>query len=185
MYGIYHNLEWLMRGWLLSLIATPNNNLNYGVELGTYQGGTTFFLLDNVPNLTLHTVDIFEQQPEHGSYNHSKYDFEDRYPAFLKRAKKYGDRLIIHKGWTHEVAKDITDGSLDFVFVDADHDYEAVKRDILTWRPKIRPGGYLMGHDINKVSVNKAVMECCNADANYDHYCWIEVQPLLEEEADG
>jgi hypothetical protein len=46
-----------------------------------------------------------------------------------------------------EAAKQFADGSLDFVFLDAGHDYESVRADILAWRPKIRKGGCLAGHD--------------------------------------
>lgn len=37
--------------------------------------------------------------------------------------------------------------SLDFVFIDADHRYEAVRRDIAAWLPKVKPGGIISGHD--------------------------------------
>ena len=51
------------------------------------------------------------------------------------------------------------DGSLDMVFIDADHSYEAVKNDICTWLPKICRGGLLLGHDYNYKEVRKAVDE--------------------------
>jgi predicted O-methyltransferase YrrM len=175
MYGIYYNIEWMMRGWALSLIKA--NKLKKGAELGTYMGGTTFFLLDNEPDLVLHTVDIFDIQPDHPDYKKPSYDFTERYPEFLEKAKKYGDRLIVHKGWTHEVAKKIPDASLDFVLIDADHRYEGCKRDILLWRSKIRPGGLLMGHDIQEPGVRKATSECCDKlDITEDVFCWVEPQ---------
>jgi hypothetical protein len=156
--------------------------LKKGAELGTYVGGTTFFLLDNEPDLILHTVDIFEQQPDHPDYGKPSYDFTDRYPNFLKEAKKYGDRLIVHRGWTHDIAKKIPNASLDFVLIDADHRYEGCKQDILDWRPKVRPGGLLMGHDIQEPGVRKAVMECCDKiDITEDVFCWVEAQPLLKK----
>lgn len=41
----------------------------------------------------------------------------------------------------------IEDGWADFVFIDAAHSYKAVKADIAAWAPKVKPGGWLGGHD--------------------------------------
>jgi len=43
------------------------------------------------------------------------------------------------------------DGSLDWVHLDARHDFESVTADILAWRPKIRSGGWLSGDDYDEV----------------------------------
>ena len=57
------------------------------------------------------------------------------------------------------------DQSLDFVFLDADHDYESVKADIAAWLPKVKPGGILAGHDYmcGWPGVDRAVAEAFNA----------------------
>jgi hypothetical protein len=53
----------------------------------------------------------------------------------------------LHQGCSWDLASRYSDGTLDFVFIDADHSGEAVGRDIDAWRPKVRPGGILAGHD--------------------------------------
>ncbi len=60
------------------------------------------------------------------------------------------DHLTLIEQDSAEAAKDFADGSLDMVFIDADHSYEACKKDIAAWRSKVRPGGILSGHDYNR-----------------------------------
>lgn len=50
-------------------------------------------------------------------------------------------------------------GEVDFAFLDGDHAYEHIKRDILTALDLMTPGGLLSGHDLNEPGVAKAVNE--------------------------
>eukprot|EP00756_Hemistasia_phaeocysticola_P044020 Hpha_TRINITY_DN17599_c0_g1::TRINITY_DN17599_c0_g1_i1::g.92572::m.92572 len=46
-----------------------------------------------------------------------------------------------------EVAHSLADGSVDGVFVDAEHHFEEVYNDISRWWPKLKPDGLMIGHD--------------------------------------
>ena len=46
-----------------------------------------------------------------------------------------------------EAAREVPDESLDFVYIDADHRFDYVMEDIITWSRKVRPGGIVSGHD--------------------------------------
>jgi hypothetical protein len=51
-------------------------------------------------------------------------------------------------------------GELDFVYIDANHEYEHVLEDVRAWAPKVRAGGIVSGHDYAG-DVEKAVLEHC------------------------
>lgn len=53
----------------------------------------------------------------------------------------------------------VADGSLDLVYVDGDHRYEAVVADLKGWEPKLRQGGIMAGHDWSFPAVQKAMGE--------------------------
>ena len=73
----------------------------------------------------------------------------DRYAAFLDNMRRCGlsddVRPIREVSW--QAASHFPDGSVDFAFIDADHAYGSVVRDIEAWLPKIKPNGILAGHD--------------------------------------
>lgn len=76
---------------------------------------------------------------------------------------------------THEAAAHVEDGWADFVFIDAAHSYEAVRRDIRDWEPKVRKGGWLGGHDyhFSHPGVVKAVDEAFrNRVTLLEHWIW-------------
>jgi len=65
-------------------------------------------------------------------------------------------------------ARMFDDGSVDVVFLDGNHDHDSVKADIRAWKPKVRPGGILAGHDYTDVfgdfpGVKRAVDELVGA----------------------
>jgi len=57
--------------------------------------------------------------------------------------------VTIIDGDSADVAGTVEDGAVDFVFVDGDHRYSGVKKDLDAWLPKIKMGGVLAGHDYN------------------------------------
>lgn len=65
---------------------------------------------------------------------------------------------------TDQAVSKFRDGSVDMIFIDADHSYDAVRADILNWMPKLKPGAFLCGHDYrNYEGVTKAVEETVGA----------------------
>ena len=133
------------------------HNFQTMIEVGIDTGKTTFYLLDNLPNLIIYAIDL---------------DIKKFYNDNVK--EKYGDRLIPIQGSSYVVADQIPDNFADIVFIDADHSYEAVKKDILKYTPKLKTGGLLTGHDIDYPGVNKAVNEIIKDFDVGPNYVWIK-----------
>ena len=80
--------------------------------------------------------------------------------------------MIPIRGYSHDVAKQIPDDSVDLVFIDANHSYEYVKNDIIDYKPKIKLGGLLSGHDIDYPGVSQAINEQFNYYDVGPNYVW-------------
>ena len=63
------------------------------------------------------------------------------------------------KGHTQDWAKTLENLRFNFIFVDADHQYESCKRDFETWEPLLAPGGEISFHDIGLNTVDKVITE--------------------------
>lgn len=58
-----------------------------------------------------------------------------------------GSRVKILHGDSEEMAKEITPGHFDWIYIDTKHDYLSVKKELHIWWPKLRSGGMFSGDD--------------------------------------
>ena len=94
-----------------------------------------------------------------------------------KRMGVYPHYIIIDD-WSVSAAKQFTDRSLDFVYIDADHSYESCLADINAWHPKIRVGGILSGHDYHNTITHSRV-QCHVKKAILEYTRNHQIEPLL------
>lgn len=124
-----------------------------GAELGVLRGDTFLHLLRTCPDLAMIGVDLWMPMPEkdgqEGGRSYLAHDLEGYLQRLKDRIAPYGGRAALLRLSTVEAALRFPDRHFDFVFIDADHTYEGVSADIDAWRPKVRPGGMLLGHDYN------------------------------------
>ncbi len=101
------------------------------MEVGSFRGYTALYLAQHVsPDAKIVTVDRY---PEHGE---------------AYRNTQYAHRIERRVGETSpEIFQQDSPGSYDFIFLDADHSYEAVKHDTELLLPLISPNGFLVWHD--------------------------------------
>jgi len=147
------------------------------VEVGSWKGHSISFLAQIIvqaqvkTDYEIYAVDLWEnskmsdtQVPEL-PYIHE---------IFTENLTRAGVREHVKdlKMSSVEASKLFKDKSLDFVFIDADHSYESVKEDITHWKPKLKPGCVLAGHDYYAPGVKRAVQQLIST---YDLFgpCWV------------
>lgn len=106
-----------------------------GCEVGVREGRNAEAICNIVQGIKLFGVD---------SWPDRKF-----YDSMLRRLGDYiEDGIFVPVQKTSmDAVGDFEDGSLDFVYIDADHSCEAVLRDIVEWSKKVRNGGFVSGHD--------------------------------------
>lgn len=149
-------------------------------EVGTWLGRSLIFLAQECKRLgkrvRFYAVDTFAGealQPEHQELV-QQHGGSIR-AEFERNIRECGvaDMITILQGDSAAMAECIEDGSLAFCYIDAAHEYEPVKRDILAWKDKVRSGGLLAGHDIQHEPVRKAVMELLPS-AQHSYPIWVQ-----------
>jgi|GEM_PF-4063976 len=119
------------------------------VELGSYSGKSAnlfaFILSDE--EITINCIDKFDY-PTHDII---KAPFNTlsgiHFDQFLKWTYWFRDKLNIIRYNTWKAPKFFDDNSVDIIFIDAGHDFDNCTRDILSWIPKLKRNGIMIGHD--------------------------------------
>jgi len=120
-----------------------------GVEVGVQRGDHAVHILSRWPG-ELYLVDPWKHYDD-GIYvdqgNCSDSDHEIHRKACLEQVAPFGSRATILRQFSADAAELFDDGAVDFVYIDANHSYDAVLADLVAWHSKIRRGGLLSGHD--------------------------------------
>ena len=132
-------LEWLAA----QARRVPANGLI--AEIGCWQGRSTVAMAANA-TATVHAIDTWLGSPEHQG-ELSQHENGWLFSQFLNNVA--GLRVLPLNMDSLSAAKmfSTTKPQFDFIFIDANHDYDSVKADILAWEPLVKPNGIFAGHD--------------------------------------
>jgi len=128
------------------------------VEVGSWKGRSTVAICEGLRDgseATVWAVDTFAGDPDIAETT-GAIDQQAVAAEFARNTAGY-DCLRVIVAESVQAAAEFDDESLDWVFIDANHSYEAVVADIAAWAPKLKPGGLLSGHDYGRAGVTDAV----------------------------
>jgi len=172
----YLNLD--VPGWMtepeLRLLAEAARQVPDGgtiIEIGSFAGRSAVHLAANsAPGVRLFCIDSFTHvHRKEADPFATKHLAGDKEAVEGRPAGELFDRFT--EPWAEKITKVAAlspppswDEPADLIFIDGDHTYDGVMRDLVFWRPQLKPGGRFLGHDWDDDDVRAA----CRAFA-FDH----------------
>ena len=138
------------------------------VEIGVAEGNSSVDFL-NAGLDKLYSIDnwkTIEGQKGDGGHNQKWHDAN--FEQAVSRLNSFGDKSVILRGMSNEMAKEIPDNSVGLLYLDGDHSDNGVMNDLNNYYSKVMKGGVIAGHDFLQphYGVKDAVEEFCR---NHDY----------------
>jgi len=173
---------------LYDLIKDYVNQDAIMVEIGSYRGASTELFAKHCKKI--HAIDPWSKVVEGKYVNVTR--ATRKMPAqmeaeevFLKRMSAYNNVEII-KDFSYNVYDRFEDQSLDMIYIDGHHTFDAALEDVRQWLPKLKTGGVLAGHDYSLPEIKKLVdmiTESIPERKRYRDTSWAFVKPNTQIES--
>lgn len=142
----------------------PKNSI--GAELGVFKGQFSETILRVVKPSMLYLVDKFPKRARSGDKdgkNIEQVNLLEYYESVLLPKYRDADNVTLIKGST-DLLSSLDDDHLDWCYIDADHSFGGVTKDINLMKLKVKKGGWITGHDFTPrtIGVLRAVEKFCD-----------------------
>jgi predicted O-methyltransferase YrrM len=145
------------------------------IEIGTFLGRSLSFIGPLVYERRglIHCIDPWAPSDEDTSDYYRHEDICKRFHAWLKEQPW---RSCVHtiRARSDQAVVHFEQETIDLVFIDGDHEEEAVKKDIELYLPLLKPEGMIAGHDYGRIGVNRAVFTKLGKINGVKGSCWFK-----------
>lgn len=152
------------------------------VEVGAWKGKSAAYMaveiLNSKKDINFFVVDTWKGSDEEAHHEDPDVQAGRLYDVFMENMMPVIDYIAPMRMESVKAAGQFPDESIDFILLDASHDYENVKNDIDAWWPKLKDGGVMAGDDYLWDGVLAAVTEFIEAnpdlklELNERGVCW-------------
>ena len=163
----------------------PTDRASVFVELGAWKGRSTAFLATEIANsnkeIKFHVVDGWDGRghtnPD-GTAEYFAYELDIKaglFETFTENLESVAAHYVPLRMDTVEAAAQFEDGSVDMVWIDTTQDYDMFMAELQAWLPKVRPGGWIAGHDYSSAAqtIGAAVHETFGNNYKVHAGCWL------------
>jgi SAM-dependent methyltransferase len=123
------------------------NKYKVCAEIGVQKGNFSEYLLKSKTLTDLYLIDCWTPQENYLDMANIHAYHQDFYYQYVINRYMNDDRVKIIKEFSIEACCKFEPNFFDFIYLDADHSYDVVKKDIENWYKKLKIGGILAGHD--------------------------------------
>lgn len=145
----------------------PKNSV--GAEIGVFSSYLTMMIVEEVQPSKLYTVDAFQAWSENSGYD-GDFPHENNELIARELTKQY-ECVDLRVGMSAVVATSFPSECLDWVYIDACHEYYWAKKDFDAWIPKVRSGGLICGHDYPSPYLDEAQDQFMGVKQVVAEYC--------------
>jgi predicted O-methyltransferase YrrM len=162
-----------IEGWMLPIemqfLYSTAKNMGSVIELGSWKGRSTHAIASGCSG-PVYAIDHWKGSIRDATEELAKH--EDVFAVFKENMKQFKNIIIVNKN-IDDAVNDAPDA--DMVFIDAEHNYEAIRRDIINWLPKAKK--MICGHDYSTTfpGVVKAVSEIIGEPDGVQGTIWFKV----------
>jgi hypothetical protein len=121
-------------------------------EIGVWEGNFSERILKECDPAELHLIDPWLYQPEFSNTGFGRKKNETLMEQkYLGVVEKFRDdpRVRIHRAMSETALGAMPDGSLDWVYVDGNHNEPFIDQDLALCLRKVKPDGIIAGDDFN------------------------------------
>jgi hypothetical protein len=132
-----------------------------GAEIGVAQCLFANEIIKRVNPLIFYLIDCWKHQD--GNYgcdpaNCKQEDMDHMYEQALLFKNDYKDgEITIIRDFSLNAAPLIPDGFFDWIYLDANHNFDNVLFDLVAYEPKIKKNGIILGHDYRNDDISNAM----------------------------
>jgi predicted O-methyltransferase YrrM len=117
------------------------------LEIGSWEGRSAVWFLENFPESKIICVDTFKGSPEH---HDAALDVAGIKGRFMNNTKRFGDRVVIREGHSSRVLFGLGPDSFDLAYVDGSHTELDTMTDLVMSFNLLKPGGIMLVDDFDQ-----------------------------------
>ncbi|MBN2603936.1 MAG: class I SAM-dependent methyltransferase [Candidatus Thermoplasmatota archaeon] len=155
-YKAYVNLKYDTNRPMINFAANKFQHPLRITEIGVFYGTNARRMFKKLKIEKMFLVDPYKKYQGYENEKNVLTFLPSSFKPALLVLKKFSDRVVPLQ-MTSEDAVDHIPKNLDMVYIDGNHAYEYVKKDIELYYPKVKPGGIIGGHDIEGNSLGEDV----------------------------